>query len=45
MTNDRAIISLMLVGCLAGSGCVYAMLTLGLFDWLDGLAFMQMWRW
>jgi hypothetical protein len=45
MTDDRAIISSILLLCVLGTIANYAMLTLGFFNWLDGLAFMQYWRW
>lgn len=45
MTDDRLIITYCLLMALAGAGCVYAMLTLGFFNWLDDVAFMNYWRW
>jgi hypothetical protein len=45
VTDDRAIIAFCLLLSLIGTGAIYAMLTLGFFNWLDGLAFMNFWRW
>jgi hypothetical protein len=45
VTDDRAIIASVLLLCLVGAGVIYATLSLGFFNWLDGLAFMNFWRW